>query len=152
MSISAIAIPVLLDTNTQAPLLFQQWARIYHYGHLALPTLAIVVFFLYSYVSFNKRSAKQPWTSLAFAGVITVCVMPFTFAFMIPRNNELFRLETVSKTDPSVKEFSEARELVVKWSWLHFTRSLLPLAGAIVGLKRTLEDQTSLLGISKKGA
>ncbi|KAI4159434.1 MAG: hypothetical protein LQ342_006604 [Letrouitia transgressa] len=152
MSLSVIAVPVLLDTNTQASQLFQQWARIYHYGHLALPTLAIVVFFLYTYVSFNKRSAKQPWAGLALAGVTTLGVMPFTFIFMIPRNNELFRLESASKIDPSVKGIIEARELVVKWSWLHFTRSLLPLTGAIIGLKLTLADQISVRGTSKKEA
>ncbi len=52
---------------------------------------------------------------------------------MVPTNNELFRLEVVSKAEPLVKGIAEAKELVVKWSWLHLTRSMLPLAGTVLG-------------------
>ena len=52
---------------------------------------------------------------------------------MVPTNNELFRLREVSQREPSVRGIVEAKELVVHWSWLHITRTLLPLAGAIIG-------------------
>lgn len=58
---------------------------------------------------------------------------------MVPTNNELFRLEEVSKVEPLVKGIVEAKEMVVKWSWLHFIRSLLPLAGAVIGAIGTFE-------------
>jgi len=69
----------------------------------------------------------------ALAGVTTASIIPFAWIFMMPTNNELFRLEAASKAEPLVLEISGAKELVVKWTWLHFTRSLLPLAGAILG-------------------
>ena len=133
MSLSLMAIPVLLDTTSQAPQLFHQWVRMYHYGHQVLPTLAIGTFLLYSYTSVKKRKTKKSWGLFALAGVTTLSMLPFTWIFMVPTNNELFRLEGVSKTEPLVKGIIEAKELVVRWSWLHFTRSLLPLAGAVMG-------------------
>ena len=138
MSLSLMAVPVLLDTTTQAPQLFHQWARMYHYGHQVLPTMAVGTFLLYSYASLKKRSAKKRWGVFALAGLTTMSMLPFTWIFMVPTNNELFRLEAVSKAEPLAKGIVEAKELVVKWSWLHFTRSLLPLTGAIMGTVGTL--------------
>jgi hypothetical protein len=137
MSLSLMAVPVLLDTTTQAPQLFHQWVRMYHYGHQVLPTMAVGTFLLYCYTSVKKRSAKKSWGVFALAGVTTLSMLPFTWIFMVPTNNELFRLEGVSKAEPLVKGIIEAKELVVKWSWLHFTRSLLPLAGAVIGMVGT---------------
>lgn len=133
MSLSLMAVPVLLDTTSQAPQLFHQWARMYHYGHQVLPTLAVGTFLLYSYTSVKKRRTKQSWATFALAGITTLSMVPFTWIFMVPTNNELFRLERVSKAEPMVKGIAEAKELVVKWSWLHLTRSLFPLMGAVMG-------------------
>lgn len=137
MSLSLMAIPVLLDTTTQAPQLFHQWVRMYHYGHQVLPTLAVGTFLLYSYTSVKRRNARKSWGVSALAGVTTLSMLPFTWIFMVPTNNELFRLEGMSKAEPLVKGIVEAKELVVRWSWLHFTRSLLPLAGAVMGTVRS---------------
>ena len=60
---------------------------------------------------------------------------------MVPTNNELFGLERASKAEPLVKGITEAKELVVKWSWLHLTRSLFPLAGAVIGTLGTFAKQ-----------
>jgi Domain of unknown function (DUF1772) len=133
MSLSLMAVPVLLDTTTQAPQLFHQWARMYHYGHQVLPTMAVGTFLLYNYVAVKKRRARKSWGVFVLAGVMTLSMLPFTWIFMVPTNNELFRLEGVSKAEPLVRGIVEAKELVVKWSWLHLTRSLLPLAGAVMG-------------------
>ena len=133
MSLSLMAIPVLLDTTTQAPQLFHQWVRMYHYGHQVLPTMAIGTCLLYNYTATKKYRAKKPWGLFALAGVTTISILPFTWIFMVPTNNELFRLEAACKTEPLVRGIVEAKDLVVKWSWLHSIRSLLPLAGAIMG-------------------
>ena len=141
MSLSLMAVPVLLDTTTQAPQLFHQWVRMYHYGHQVLPTMSVGTLLLYSYVSIIKRN-KKSWIVFALAGATTVSMLPFTWAFMVRTNNELFRLEELSKAEPLVKGIEEAKELVVKWSWLHLTRSLLPLTGAVMGIIGTIGRQT----------
>lgn len=133
MSLSLMAIPVLLDTTTHAPQLFHQWVRMYHYGHQVLPTLAVGTFLLYIYSSAKERSARRTWGVFVLAGLTTLSMLPFTWLFMVPTNNELFRLEAMSKVESSVKGIVEAKELVVKWSWLHLIRSLLPLTGAVIG-------------------
>jgi hypothetical protein len=95
--------------------------------------MAVGTFSLYMYTSIKKRSARKSWGFFALAGITTLSILPFTWVFMVPTNNELFRLEVVSKAEPLVKGIVEAKELVVKWSWLHLTRSMLPLAGTVLG-------------------
>lgn len=133
MSLSLFAVPVLLDTTTESPQLFFQWVRMYHYGHMALPTMAVGTFLLYSYTAIRKRSARLPWRRWLIAGVTTFTMIPFTWLVMVPTNNELFRLQKVSIVEPAVMAITEAKELVIKWSWMHMTRSAMPLAGAIMG-------------------
>lgn len=133
MSLSLMAVPVLLETTTEAPQLLFQWVRMYHYGHQVLPTMAVGTFLLYSYTCIKRSRAKKPWAVFALAGVTTISMLPFTWFVMVPTNNELFRLEVASKVEPLVMGILGAKELVVKWSWLHFTRSLMPLAGAVLG-------------------
>ena len=51
---------------------------------------------------------------------------------MLPTNNKLMSEE--ERADKGEKlEVERVRGLVVKWNWLHFVRSLFPLAGAILG-------------------
>ncbi|KAK4244956.1 hypothetical protein C7999DRAFT_34724 [Corynascus novoguineensis] len=139
MSLSLISVPVFLDTTSQAPQLFRQWARTYHYGHLALPTLSVCTLGLYVLVAFRKRAARRPWLSSLSAGLVTVLMVPFTWVFMVPTNNELFRLEAVSAEDPNVMGLQAATGLVAHWSRLHLARSLFPLAGAALGATTLLE-------------
>lgn len=133
MSLSLIAVPVLLDTTEHAPQLFHQWARMYHYGHQALPTMAVGTCLLYLYTAGKKRSSKSHQVLIAMAGLATVLMLPFTWLVMIPTNNDLFKLETVSRSEPNVMSLAEARELVVRWAQMHFTRCLFPLVGAVFG-------------------
>ncbi|KAF2234846.1 DUF1772-domain-containing protein [Viridothelium virens] len=133
MSLSLVAVPVLLDTTTEASQLFSQWARMYHYGHRVLPAMAICTLVLYGYTCIGRRSARRTWGLFALAGLTTVSMIPFTWIFMVPTNDRLFGLEAASKVEPLVSELSQAQELVVKWTRLHLMRSLFPLAGAILG-------------------
>ncbi|KAI1410231.1 DUF1772-domain-containing protein [Hypoxylon sp. FL1857] len=133
MSLSLIAVPVFLDTTDHAPLLFRQWARTYHYGHQVLPIMSVSTLALYVYASIKRRGARKLWGTCALAGLTTVCMLPFTWIVMVPGNNELFRLEAVSANEPLVMGIDEAKQLVTNWAWLHFTRSLFPLVGAIIG-------------------
>ncbi|MCJ1247984.1 Anthrone oxygenase AgnL2 [Trapelia coarctata] len=139
MSLSLMAIPVFLDTTTQPSQLFHQWVRMYHYGHQVLPTMAVATFLLYAYAAISKGAAKNPWAVFVVAGATTVSMLPFTWIFMVPTNEILFRLEGESKA-ALVASLDEAQELVKTWSWLHLVRSLFPLAGALLGLTGTLQD------------
>ncbi|KAG6359554.1 hypothetical protein INS49_013075 [Diaporthe citri] len=99
-SISAVAVPVFLDTTPEPALLFQQWARTYHYGHQALPTLSVATCGLYAYLTMKRRAAQQPWVAYAAAAIVTVIMVPFTWIVMVPTNNLLFRLTAESQVQP----------------------------------------------------
>lgn len=134
ISLSGVTVPVILDTITDTPTLLRQWARMYHYGHIAAPSMAVTTLAMYIYSA--TRCAGQKQTMLLAAGATTILIVPFTFAFMVSTNNVLFGLKEGSDAG-KVVEFEGARDLVVKWTKLHFARSLFPLAGAMVGLAAT---------------
>ena len=138
MSLSLIAVPVFLDTTTEAAHLVYHWARTYHYGHLVLPTMAVGTAGLYAYAAARRRAAKRSWAGVLAAGLTTVAMVPFTWIFMVPTNDKLFGLEIAFRAAQSAAapaaSLGEVRELIVKWSWLHVTRSVFPLAGAVLGL------------------
>lgn len=151
LSLSLVAVPVLLDTTAAAPQLLYQWTRMYHYGHLALPTTAVATALLYAHAARRakkedaaaRQSRSKPhnsssaprWQLLALAAAATLAMVPFTSLVMVPTNNELFRLqrESVMASSADVVGFAEVRRLVVSWSWMHLARSLMPLAGAVLG-------------------
>ena len=138
MSLSLMAVPVLLDTTSDPAQLYHQWARMYHYGHQVLPTMAVATLSLYGYSAWTQRRAKRSWGGLALAGLTTVAMLPFTWLVMVPTNNRLFALEAAGKGSGSVGSIEEAAGLVVKWSWMHLARSLFPLIGGVIGTVNTL--------------
>lgn len=138
MSLSLMAVPVFLETTSKSSQLFYQWTRMYHYGHQVLPGMAITTLILYGYVAFTRRATRRPWTIYALAGAITISMLPFTWIFMVPTNNTLFRLEEENRAI-SINPIDEAQDLVSYWSWLHLLRSLFPLFGAALGLTATLK-------------
>jgi hypothetical protein len=142
LCLSAIAVPVFLDTDTDSGHLVRQWSRTYHYGHIILPAVCIATCGLYAYIGLNKRAARRKdWRTWAAAGVATIAMVPFTWVIMTPTNNTLFRLEAASvlASEPPA-DLGAVRELVVRWSWLHATRSLFPLVGAVVGFRGLLHN------------
>ena len=141
MGLSLMTIPLFLDTNTQPAHMLTQWVRLYHYGHLVLPSMAIATFFIYAYVVRGKRRAPgSPWVAYAAAAVVTVGIIPFTLVIMTPTNETLFRLEEESKGEAAVATLDQVQELVTRWGRMHFVRSLFPLVGAMLGFSGLLDE------------
>lgn len=138
-----MVVPVFLDTATGSAQLLAQWARMYHYGHQIMPTIAVCTLLLYSHTSLERRRSQRPWRLLVLAGIVTVSIAPFTWIFMEPTNNELFRLGAATQAQPTELEGSEAIELVLRWTFLHFARSLLPLIGTIMGVIGTFQSSAT---------
>ena len=141
MGLSAIVVPVLLDTNTESTHLIRQWARLYHYGHLYMPAISVSATGLYSYAALRKRALhRKQWIIYAAAGVTTIAMVPFTWLIMDPTNNALFRLNELASATALAVDLSTVQGLAVKWAWLHVLRSMFPLAGAILGLVGVLQE------------
>ena len=141
MSLSAIGIPVFLDTDTNSTHLLRQWARLYHYGHIYMPSISVAATGLFAYGALRKRASnRKQWLIYAAAGATTITMVPFTWVMMDPTNNTLFRLEALASATASAVDLSAAQELVVKWAWLHVVRSVFPMVGAILGLVGILQE------------
>ncbi len=140
MGLSLIAIPLLLDSNTQTDQLLRQWVCLYNYGHRLLPAISIATLVTYAYVVYRKWTGGASWTSYAVAGALTVGIIPFTLIFMHSTNNLLFRLEEEIGANPKVTTLENAQTLVTKWSRMHLVRSCFPLAGALLGFSTLLKE------------
>lgn len=138
MSLSAFAVPVLLDTMRDPHHMAAQWARLYHYGHIYLPGLCVATCGLYGLASYTRRQGLRRRASFryALAAVSTIAMVPFTWVVMAPTNNLLFSL---AAADPALDQ-GQARGLVVRWAWMHVARSLTPLLGAFLGFSTILQE------------
>lgn len=138
-SLSIVSVPVLLETATDSPQLLRQWSRMYHYGHLIMPSLAVDTLLLHACTALQLRALGKPWGVFACAGAVTIAIAPFTWTVMEGTNGKLFeRLERAgaSSKENAAADLQEVKGLVKHWSWLHLMRSMLPLAGtalAVVG-------------------
>ncbi|KAF5853665.1 hypothetical protein GGP41_006469 [Bipolaris sorokiniana] len=146
ISLSAITIPILMENTADASQLLRQWTRLYNYGNQVLPGMAVGTFLLYALVCFRRRRAvtSKLWRLLALASLSTVSIIPFTLIIMKPTNNELFRMESVTRMiqleeagGVNIMGIKEAEELVVWWSFMHAMRSTFPLVGTILGVVAT---------------
>lgn len=135
MSLSLLAVPVLLDTVTSGPLLIEQWYSLYHYGHRIAPGLSIATCSLYVLTTFRRRKEQRSWLRYAFAGILTFAMIPFTLTIMAPTNNALFGMQAQQANGIGGSTvLNHAQDLVGRWRYLHLLRSLFPLVGAFLGL------------------
>ena len=135
-----------VPSMSQAPntLLVREWKTTYGRGVAASPALAIVstlsfVWLSYS-LSFTLNHHKAEMYALA--AVATGSIVPFTLIFMksvngklnhkVENSKHLNRMEEMNETKDKKGEHSQ--ELLDWWAVLNFTRGLLPLAGASLGI------------------
>ena len=138
VNLSTLTVPVLMETTSEASQIVHQWVRVYHYGHIHYPFLAITTCLLYGYMAYTKRTAQKPWQVFALAGATTLSMVPFTWIFMVPTNSALFHSHDLSNAGHQL-QWEEIQDLLVTWNGLHFVRSLLPLTGAIFGVLGTCQ-------------
>ncbi|KAG6184262.1 hypothetical protein E4U36_002118 [Claviceps purpurea] len=144
--ISAIMIPTLLDTNTEPAGLTKQWASLYHYGSVLMPSMSVAIAAVYGFASTQYGQSPQGMRCLA-AGALTLAIAPYTWLAMIPTNNALFAMAASAPSFAGTQDANEkARGLVMKWVILHSIRSILPLAGAIMGFTGISSGQEGVVG------
>jgi len=135
MTLSTIAVPVFLETTSSPSQLYHQFIRTYNYGHRVMPAMAVATCTLYGFAAYRRRMMSKSWQALLLAAAVTITMVPFTWIFMVPTNNTLFRLRAESEALSAYGgDLGEAQVLLGKWSWLHLVRSCFPLAGAVVGM------------------
>ncbi|KAK3629715.1 hypothetical protein LTR56_017125 [Elasticomyces elasticus] len=139
MSLYTITMPVLVETSVSAPLLLQQWQRIFDRGHIQGPVLAILTGFTYGYAAWLRASAGESWLPFVLAAVLTFGIVPFTWIFMERINTALFSAVARSGTEKGSVDKLDAERMIIRWSGFHALRSLFPLAGAVMGFLAMLQ-------------
>ena len=134
-SLCFVMVPVLLDTATSGSHLQEEFMRMYHYGHVIMPSIAVATSLLHVYISLSRARAQLPWRIFALAGIVNLGHAPFTWVFMAGTNNALFREATHLD---STQQLAHVKSLIVKWTWMHFVRCLFPLTGTLLAVKGTL--------------
>jgi hypothetical protein len=134
-ALSTFAIPGLLAVSVPPQMLASQWRVTFEIGKAAMPKFAIASLIGYAYAAFDAYQGGEEWTAFTVAGVLTAAIVPFTLIFMDATNTALIGIATGKTTTLSEEA---VRGLVLKWKGLNFTRSLLPLAGSLVGFWRLL--------------
>lgn len=105
----------------------RQWQTAYHAGHRTMPRVAALTALGHAVVAWQQAGRGGEWRGLAAAAVLTLAIVPFTFAFIMPTNNALER-EIARETKTLSRAAAVA--LLQKWARWNLLRSVLPLAGA----------------------
>ncbi|KAL8859092.1 MAG: hypothetical protein Q9178_004355 [Gyalolechia marmorata] len=135
-----------VPSMSQAPntLLVREWKTTYSRGIAASPALAMVSTLSYAWLSYslsftlNHHKAEM----YALAAIATGSIVPFTLIFMKNVNGKLDQKVEGSKhldrldemNESKDKEGEHSQELLDWWAVLNFTRGLLPLTGASLGI------------------
>lgn len=145
--LSLLAIPGLLSASTSptsvpvsGQLLAQQWAGIYNRGKVLGPQTAVISLLGYGYLlsqcygrsnsSNSSRQQDRSWGGYLGAMGLSMAIVPFTLIVMDPTNQALLAVAEGA----SSLGLEAVGELLVRWKWMNLVRSLLPLAGSLLGL------------------
>ncbi|KAL9000956.1 MAG: hypothetical protein Q9169_000440, partial [Polycauliona sp. 2 TL-2023] len=135
-----------VPSMSQAPntLLVREWKTTYNRGVAAAPALAVVSTLSYAWLSYSLSFTLNHHKAeiFALAAFATGSIVPFTVIFMKSVNGKLNHKVQDSKHLNRSEEMDESKdkkgehsqELLDWWAVLNFTRGLLPLAGASLGV------------------
>ncbi|EGY16707.1 hypothetical protein VD0002_g8427 [Verticillium dahliae] len=117
------------------------WRGLYEHGFAAMPKFAATTAAVYLYAAFEGRRRTssssgggggrgKAFLGYVAAAALTVSIVPFTVALMSETNRALL----LAAGDTSPQQATERIvELIGTWKALNLGRSLLALAGAVVG-------------------
>ncbi|KAK1980808.1 hypothetical protein LZ30DRAFT_594071 [Colletotrichum cereale] len=129
-SLSTFSVPAILQTSSDPAHALRLWRHIFLNGASTGPKVALVIFLSLAYTAYDQHSRAVVWKPYATAGVLSLCIVPFTLVFMSSTNDALMAgaqgVETLA--------WSETAELLRRWQVLNLARSLISLASAGIGL------------------
>ncbi|KAM0349779.1 hypothetical protein ACHAPU_003610 [Fusarium lateritium] len=133
-SISLAGVPAALQL--QAPTSAIVWQELFNRGFALMPKLAATTALAYTYAAYVSYKAGRDWKGLAAGGILTVAIVPFTIVFMSSTNSLLFK--AASGTLEASQD--DVAKLIGRWGVLNLIRSLLPLAGTMIGLSAAFQS------------
>jgi len=119
---------------------------------MTAPAIAVTSLAALAYSAYDRSRRGLVWKRYATAGALTLAIVPFTLIFMNPTNQALLQIAGGGATAAVVNDDS-VRALITKWTGLNLIRSLLPLAGAIIGIIGLVEEKagSAETGSKKEG-
>ncbi|KAK8016486.1 hypothetical protein PG993_014675 [Apiospora rasikravindrae] len=128
-SLSAFAVPAVLNTGASTDVMLRQWFSIFHRGKL-IPIAAVATGLSHVAVSYGRWAAGRQWRGFALGGALTAALIPFTVALVMPTNRELAAAEAHGSSKKSRMSDDKVRQLIRSWRDRNVIRCFLPLAGA----------------------
>ncbi|KAB8067973.1 DUF1772-domain-containing protein [Aspergillus leporis] len=144
-ALSMNCVPGLIASRREdlAPplLVVKQWRKVFEAGKAQNPPIAALTGAAFLYLAWSVRVGAPLFQRAAYsrtglyvaAATLTFSIVPYTFLTMSTTNNELLKMERLS-TDLSSHDTKESAKLLDKWVTLNGIRSLLPLAGGLMGM------------------
>jgi len=140
-SMSFYSVPRLLESPS--PLLLKQWSNLFNAGRKTAPpigALSAVSYFYLAYASTLPSQHKSKLYGYLAAGILSMGIMPYTLAVMLPTNKKLLakveEMKAFAKGD-SVVEVGlgeeTAHKLVDWWAVLNLGRGLMLGIAGILG-------------------
>ncbi|KAL2812896.1 DUF1772-domain-containing protein [Aspergillus cavernicola] len=144
-ALSLIAVPALTTSRRedQAPpkLLVKQWRNMYEAGKTQNPPIAATTAAAFFYLAWSVREGGPLFRQATYsraglystAAVLTLSIVPYTFVAMRTTNGSLLDLAS-SPTEFSERATTASGTLLDRWGFLNGIRSILPLAGGLMGM------------------
>lgn len=122
------------------------WKALFVRGKSQNPPIAAATASAFLYLAWSVRSGTalhhiaRPNASILYslAAVLTVGIVPYTFAAMSSTNNALLARAEGKSADASSPTDAEVESLLRKWGSLNAGRSLFPLTAGLLGIFATL--------------
>jgi len=139
-AVSYITIPTLSLAPPQLATI--QWQHMYSNGAHTAPLIASGAAVCWAYLAIKARLyrgiSNGPLGFYTTAAITVISIIPFTLAAIVPTNNKLDHLATLSKSssptaDVKVKS-PEVEGLLQKWKKLNMTRALLTGSSFLAGV------------------
>lgn len=137
-ALSMNTMPALLaacrEYNVPVDLLVRQWSKIYEAGKTQNPPIAAVASAAFLYLAYSGRRPRL----YATAAVLTLGIVPYTLVAMGSTNAALLAVAHAPERVSDSAAAADHAPLVRRWVLLNAIRSLLPLAGSLVGIAAVL--------------
>lgn len=139
LALSIQLVPRLLDSPT--PLLLRQWHAAYLQGKRAFPPFALLSSLSYFYLAYKGDALDGNRIGYLVAGLLTVGIVPYTFAVMGGTNRKLIEkreeIGALGSQDTVVEiglKNESAHALLDWWGVLNLGRGVMLSAAGVLGV------------------
>lgn len=153
-----VTVPALLQSKAKdgipSTVIMKIWRQVYEAGHGHSPQIAIFTSAGFGFLGWSAhssaRASRTPTLFYTAASLLVVGIIPFTLVFMRPVNQECAARAAKNDVPESLTPSSEhhkcdlseqraTEDILASWARMAGVRSMLPLAGGLLGLLATAE-------------